>query len=141
MARVNGGMPMPTLLDTHAWVWWVAEDRRLSRRAKSAIEKAQREEALQLSLISLWELAKKVEKGQLRLDRPLDVWLDSATTMPGLHLVDLTRPVLVESCRLPSPLPGDPADQMIVATARQEGAVLITKDRNLLEYRHIRSLW
>jgi PIN domain nuclease of toxin-antitoxin system len=132
---------MPTLLDTHAWLWWVSEDRRLSTKAKAKIAKSQRDEDLWLSLISIWELAKKIEKAQLVLDRPLDQWLDLATTMPGLHLAELTRPILVESCQLPQPFPGDPADQIIVATARHDEAVLVTKDHKIRGYAHVRSLW
>jgi PIN domain nuclease of toxin-antitoxin system len=132
---------MRTLLDTHAWLWWVTHDRRLSARARATIEKSQHEEALSVSLISMWELAKKIEKGQLVLDRPLDQWLDLATMMPGLHLAELTRPILLESCQLPRPFPGDPADQIIVATARHHSAVLITKDRKILDYSHVRSVW
>jgi PIN domain nuclease of toxin-antitoxin system len=132
---------MPTLLDTHAWLWWVSEDRRLSAKAKARIAKSQRDEDLWVSLISIWELAKKVEKAQLVLDRPLDQWLDLATTMPGLHVAELTRPILVESCQLPRPFPGDPADQIIVATARHDEAVLVTKDRTIRGYAHVRSLW
>ena len=132
---------MPTLLDTHSWVWWASQDRRLSARARAAIEKGQRQADLWVSLISIWELAKKIEKHQLVLDRPLDQWLDLATTMPGLHLAELTRPVLVESCELPQPFSGDPADHIIVATARREGAVLVTKDRKIRDYGHVRSLW
>jgi len=131
---------MRTLLDTHAWVWWATEDRRLSRRARTAIATAQREQDLWLSLISVWEVAKKVEKQQLVLDRPLDQWLDLATTMPGLHLAELTRPILVESCQLPS-FPGDPADQIVVATARHDHATVVTKDRKIRGYEHVSSIW
>ena len=132
---------MRTLLDTHAWLWWVTEDRRLSQRAKATIQKSQREDAIWLSLISMWEIAKKVEKDQLVLDRPLDHWLDLATMVAGLHLAELTRPILVESCQLPQPFPGDPADQIIVATARHHEAVLVTKDHRIQDYSHIRSIW
>lgn len=132
---------MPTLLDTHAWVWWVSEDRRLSRSARRVIEKALATDALWLSLISIWEVAKRVEKGQLVLDRPLDDWLDLATDRAGLHLAELTRPVLIESCRLPGPFHGDPADQIIVATARDRDAVLVTKDRQIHQYAHVRAHW
>jgi PIN domain nuclease of toxin-antitoxin system len=132
---------MPTLLDTHAWVWWVTKDRRLSAAARRAIEKGLGNGALSLSLISVWEVAKKVEKGQLVLDRPVDDWLDEATMLSGLHLAELTRPVLVESCRLPPPFHGDPADQIIVATARDRSAVLVTKDRRIRRYAHVRSVW
>jgi PIN domain nuclease of toxin-antitoxin system len=132
---------MPTLLDTHAWVWWVTEDRRLSRSARRAIDKSQTEDALSLSLISVWEGAKNVEKGQLVLDRPVDAWLDLATIRPGLHLAELTRPILAESCRLPPPFHGDPADQIIVATARDRDAIIVTKDRQIRAYAHVRSVW
>ena len=132
---------MPTLLDTHAWVWWVTDDRRLSRSALRTIERDQAKDALSLSLISIWEVAKKVEKGQLVLDRPLDDWLDSATHQPGLHLAELSQPILVESCRLAPPFHGDPADQIIVATARDRDATIITKDQRIQEYAHVRTVW
>jgi PIN domain nuclease of toxin-antitoxin system len=132
---------MPTLLDTHAWVWWVTEDRRLTTAARRAIERSQASSGLSLSLISVWEVAKKVEKAQLVLDRPVDSWLELALTRPGLHLVELTRPILVESCKLPPPFHGDPADQLIVATARDRDAAIITKDERIRGYAHVRSIW
>lgn len=132
---------MLTLLDTHAWVWWVTDDRRLSRSAGRAIDKARASSALSLSLISVWEVAKKVEKGQLVLDRTLDDWLDQATHRPGLQLTELTRPILTESCRLPQPFHGDPADQIIVATARDRDATIVTKDERIHRYAHVRTVW
>ena len=132
---------MPTLLDTHAWVWWVAEHRGLSAAAKRAIERSQAAGDLSLSLISVWEVAKKVEKAQLVLDRPVGQWLDVAIAQPGLHLVELTRPILVESCNLPPPFHGDPADQIIVATARDRDAVIVTKDERIRAYAHVRCVW
>jgi PIN domain nuclease of toxin-antitoxin system len=132
---------MPTLLDTHAWLWWVTEDRRLSRRARTTIAAARRDNDVWLSLISVWEIAKKVEKHQLTLDRPLSDWLDAATTVTGLQIAELTRPILVDSCALPPPFVGDPADQIIVATARHHGAVVVTKDRKIRQYTHARFIW
>jgi PIN domain nuclease of toxin-antitoxin system len=132
---------MPTLLDTHAWVWWVTEDKRLSTAARRAIERSQNKGDLSLSLISIWEVAKKVEKAQLVLDRPVDQWLELAVARSGLHLVELTRPILIESCRLPLPFHGDPADQIIVATARDRDAAIVTKDERIRTYAHVRSVW
>lgn len=132
---------MRTLLDTHAWIWWVTEDRRLSKRARAAITAALAEQDLWLSLISVWEVAKKVEKQQLVLDRPVDQWLDEAVTIPALGVWELTRPILVQSCDLPKPFHGDPADQIVVATARHHGAVVVTKDHRIRRYTHVRSLW
>jgi len=132
---------MLTLLDTHTWVWWVTEDRRLSATSRRAIDRSRASGSLALSLMSVWEVAKKVEKAQLVLDRPLDAWVDEAVARPGLQLVELTRPVLLESCRLPGPFHGDPADQIIVATARDREAVIVTKDDRIRRYPHVRSLW
>jgi PIN domain nuclease of toxin-antitoxin system len=132
---------MRTLLDTHTWIWWVTEDRRLSKRAKAVITGARTEQDLWLSLISVWEVAKKVEKQQLVLDRPLDQWLDDAVTIQGLGLWELTRPILVDSCNLPQSFRGDPADQILIATARRHGAVLVTKDQRIRRYAHVQSLW
>ena len=86
-------------------------------------------------------MAKKVEKKQLILDRGLDAWLDLAAATNAPQFVDLTRPILVESCRLPKPFHGDPADQIIVATARAHTAVLITEDEKIRNYPHVQSLW
>jgi PIN domain nuclease of toxin-antitoxin system len=132
---------MPTLLDTHAWVWWVAKDPRMSKRAKTVVEKSSRRGELWVSMISIWEVAKKVEKRRLVLDRPLDQWLDEATAVDGLRWSELTRPVLLESCRLPPPFHGDPADQLIVATARHLGAAVVTKDERIRNYAEVRSIW
>jgi PIN domain nuclease of toxin-antitoxin system len=132
---------MPTVLDTHAWVWWATADRRLSRRARTAIERAATRGELYVSLFSVWEMAKKVEKGQLALDRPLEEWVDAALAVEGLQVAELTRQILVDSCRLPQPFHGDPADQIIVATARSHSATLITRDVRLRDYAHVRTVW
>jgi PIN domain nuclease of toxin-antitoxin system len=132
---------MATLLDTHAWVWWVTADKRLSKRAATIIRRALASRDLWISMISAWEVAKKVEKGQLTLDRPIDQWLDQAISPQGVGVWEMTRPILVESCALPQPFHGDPADQIIVATARVHGAVVVTKDARIREYAHVRSSW
>lgn len=132
---------MPTVLDTHAWIWWVTSDRRLSRRARTAIDRAQARGELSVSMISIWEMAKKIEKGQLALDRPLDEWVDTALSSEGLHVAEMTRPILIDSCRLPQPFHGDPADQIIVATARAHSGTLVTRDARLRDYAHVRSVW
>ena len=132
---------MPTFLDTHAWVWWVTEDRRLSRKGRATIEAAARGEGAWLSAVSIWEVAKKVEKKQLVLDRPVRDWMDQGLGVTGLMLAELTPAILLESCELPPPFHGDPADQMIVASARHHHAVLVTGDRKLRTYPHLQTIW
>jgi PIN domain nuclease of toxin-antitoxin system len=132
---------MPIVLDTHAWIWWATEDRRLSRKAAAAIARATRTEGVWLCAISVWEVAKKVEKKQLVLDRPLRQWMDQALGLSGLLLAELTPALLLESCELPQPFHGDPADQMIVASARHMGAILVTRDLKLRRYSHVQTIW
>src|SRR5205814_2038633 len=111
------------------------------KKAKAQIAAAGEERDLHLSMISIWELSKKVEKGQLLLDRELDAWLDLATNLKHLHIIELSRSILTESCRLPKPFHGDPADQIIVATARSQAGILITKDKKIRDYAHVQSIW
>lgn len=92
-------------------------------------------------MISIWEVAKKVEKKKLVLDRPLRQWIDEATTVQGLWLAEITPSILIDSCELPQPFHGDPADQIIVATVRQHQGILITKDRKLRKYPHVQTEW
>jgi PIN domain nuclease of toxin-antitoxin system len=132
---------MATLLDTHAWLWWVTADKRLSHRASTTIRRSLSNHDLWISMISVWEVAKKTEKAQLTLDRPVEQWLDQAISPQGLGVWEITRPILVESCALPQPFHGDPADQIIVATARLHGAVVVTRDERIREYSHVRSVW
>ena len=132
---------MPIVLDTHAWVWWATEDRRLSRPAARAIARAAAADGVSISAISVWEIAKKVEKQQLVFDRPVRDWLDRATTLPGLSLLELTPAILIDSCSLPQPFHGDPADQIIVATARHHQAVLVSKDSKVKSYAHVQTVW
>jgi PIN domain nuclease of toxin-antitoxin system len=132
---------MPTFLDTHAWLWWVTGDRRLSRRAAATIAEATRSDGVSLSMISIWEVAKKVEKQQLVLDRPLRAWMDQALGVAGLLLVELTPAILVASCSLPQPFHGDPADQIVAASVRHYGGRLVTKDESLRRYPHVQTVW
>ncbi len=106
---------MRTFLDTHAWIWWVTGDPRLSKRARGAIEKCTGDQGVWISAISVWEVAKKVQKEQLVLDRPFRQWLAEALNVRGLLVDELTVTILVESCELPEPFHGDPADQIIAA--------------------------
>jgi PIN domain nuclease of toxin-antitoxin system len=132
---------MQTFLDTHAWIWWITRDRRLSKHAQTAILNSCRRDGIWISVISIWEVAKKIEKKQLVLDRPLRQWLDSAMSVEGLFIAELTGDILIESCELPQPFHGDPADQIIAATVRHCSGRLITKDQKLLDYPHLNCVW
>jgi PIN domain nuclease of toxin-antitoxin system len=132
---------MRAFLDTQAWIWWVTRDRRLSPQAFAAIRNAAKHDGAWPSAISIWEIARRVEKEQLVLDRPARAWLESALGAEGLCVAELTPDILLESGQLPKPFHGDPADQMIVATVRHHRGRLITRDRALRSYPHVQCLW
>lgn len=127
------------VLDTHIWVWWVHGDERLTTTQAEVIA-ANETDVIGISAISCWEVAKLVEYGRLELPCPLSEWFEQALGYPGVCLLALTPEIAVESTRLPGRFHRDPADQIIVATARIHGCALVTSDANLLKYPHVETI-
>ncbi|HXA65720.1 MAG TPA: type II toxin-antitoxin system VapC family toxin [Bryobacteraceae bacterium] len=116
---------------------------RLSRRAVSALRDAESAGNLRVSVISVWELGMLEQHGRVALPMNIRSWVEEALSKPGISLAPLTPEIAIESSNLPGNLPGDPADRIIVATARAWNATLLTKDKRLIEYsrqRHVRVL-
>lgn len=134
-------MQMKYLLDTHAWICWHMHPQNLSRKATSLIKNPNRYDELLLSAISPWEFSKLLEKGRIGISCDPESWINSALDMPKLRIVPLTPILAYHSTVLLKPFLGDPADQIIVATAREENATILTKDKILRGYKHVRSLW
>ena len=120
---------MRYLLDTHVLVFWYADDRKLSRPYRQLLGRIERRgEQIGVSAISLWEIAKLVERSKLQLQRSLDECLAEVETNPSIELLPISARIAAESTRLGPAFPRDPADQLIAATARCHGLVLLTKD-------------
>ncbi|HIG29822.1 MAG TPA: type II toxin-antitoxin system VapC family toxin [Verrucomicrobiales bacterium] len=132
---------MKYLLDTHTWIWWHMKPNRLSKKVRSLISNKKAYEELLISAISPWEFCKLIEKGRLGIIGNPKEWLSAAFTMPKLRLVPLTPGIAYQSTILPPPFHNDPADQIIVATAQDQGATILTKDRLMLDYREASTLW
>lgn len=132
---------MKYLLDTHTWIWMSAFPDRLSPTCVNLFKNLGEPDELLLSAISLWEVCKLVEKNRITLLADLEEWVASALDMPGLRLVPLDFRVFLRSTTLPQPFHSDPADQMIVATARLQDATIVTKDKLLQDYPHVKTLW
>src|SRR5687768_4419986 len=125
----------PLVLDTHVWIWMLeGVESELSAATIAAIEEAGGRAELVISAISIWELGMLEAKGRITLSRSIDEWVRAALTAPGLRLADLTPEISLESTRLPRSSHGDPADRMIVATARVLGGTLVTCDDRILSY-------
>ena len=132
---------MKYLLDTHTWVWWHMNPDKLSQKVKDIILDLDGYDELLLSAISPWEFCKLLEKKRLGISCNPEDWLESALDMPKLRLVHLSPALAYRSTSLPSPFHDDPADQIIVATGREENAIILTKDEKILAYDHVQSLW
>jgi len=120
------------ILDTHIWIWWVDDHPKLSPQNRDIIQ-AHQTSGLGISIISCWEIAKLVEKNRLTFESSIEEWLELALKYPGVQLLPLNLPIILESTRL-SGFHADPADQIIVATAKINGLSLITQDEKILNY-------
>jgi PIN domain nuclease of toxin-antitoxin system len=127
------------VLDTHVWLWWVAEPQRLSRAAREAIDRTER---LGVATISCWEIAMLVEAGRVELDRALETWIEQALADPRTQSLPLTSTVAVRAALLGRErFDGDPADRIIYATARDAGASLVTRDQALRTFDPRGTIW
>ena len=132
---------MKYVLDTHAWIWWNMHPKQLSQKVRTLLSTPKRYEELLLSAISPWEFSKLLEKGRIGISCSPEEWISEALAMPKLRLVPLTPTIAYRSTSLPQPFHHDPADQIIVATAREENATVITKDEFIQGYSHVRTFW
>ena len=123
------------VLDTHIWVWWVH-----GAQAHAAVLQQHEESGLGVSAISCCEVAKLVEKGRLTLPCAIDEWMRLALGYPGITLLPLEPGIAIESTRLPRPFHNDPADQIIVATARIHRCPVVTVDKKISDYAHVQVL-
>jgi PIN domain nuclease of toxin-antitoxin system len=120
------------LLDTHVLIWLMFGDNRLGSRAKAEIARIGRAGDLLVSAITPWEIGVLVNKKRVDLHRDILVWIREALSMPGVSLISLDPEIAVASTRLPFEMHSDPADRILVATARHLGATLVTADHALL---------
>lgn len=122
------------VLDTHVLVWALHDNPRLGAWAKGQIDAAGRAGEVLVSAITPWEIALLAEKGRLALARDTRAWLDEALAMPGIGLAPITPAIAVDSVGLPGEFHADPADRLIIATARDADATLFTVDSAILGY-------
>lgn len=105
------------------------------------MQRERRRAGLIVSVFSAWEIAKLVQKGKLKFSIPCREWIAEAIGTDGVTLHPLTPEICVESSELPGVFHGDPADQIIVATARVLSIPVVTSDRKILDYPHVQSVW
>jgi len=129
------------VLDTHVLVCWVSSDPALSEAAKGAIEKELDGGEIVVSSISAWEIAMLVERGRLILSMDVGSWLATVAQIESVSFLPVDVEIALKSVDLPGEFHKDPADRMIVATARKLAVPLVTKDEKICGYPHVKTIW
>lgn len=120
------------LLDTHVLLWAMSNQPWLGRQTTRTIDMASHENRLVVSAITPWEIGLLESKKRITLQKEIGIWIREALAQPGLSLIPLEPEIAVASTRLPFDMHPDPADRILVATARHLGATLVTADKALL---------
>jgi len=123
------------LLDTHVWLWFARGNAdRLADGARLQIEDATYQGKLAVSAITVWEIAMLEVKDRITLGAPCEKWVANALKLPGLRLIGPEPETAIASTRLPGKFHPDPADHILVATARALDATLSTVDERIIAY-------
>ena len=119
---------MTILLDTHVWIWWLLGSDQLPRKERQGLDHVASRGGLRLAAVSLWETQTLHAKGRLTLTRPFDIWIRDAAAANVVQVVPLDVEVVIAIDGLPASFHGDPADRLIVSTARAHKIPLATHD-------------
>lgn len=125
------------LLDTHIWLWSVEDSPRLRGRFADLI--SDNRENVCVSVVSCWEISMAHAKGRIELGAPPREWFEKVIAQSGILVLPLTPRIAADAYSLPGVFHGDPADRMIVATARSRDCLLLTEDEKILKYPHVRT--
>ncbi len=129
------------ILDTHALIWWVNDDPALSNNARKLINNSRKTERIIISSMTTWEIAMLVKLDRLVLSMPLKEWIGKIERLPFIRFIPVDNVIADDAVNLPGEFHKDPADRIIVATARSLNATLITSDKKILDYAHVRTKW
>lgn len=125
---------MPLLLDTCAAIW-MAAGAAMDSEAEDAIDRARdMSESVYVSAVTAWEVGLLASKGRFAAPLSPKAWFDRLMAIDSFALVNVTPALFIESCFLPGKLSRDPGDRIIVATAREHGLTIVTRDRKILDY-------
>jgi PIN domain nuclease of toxin-antitoxin system len=123
------------VLDTHIWIWLMNGDERIKKAGFIPnIQMAAKTSSIKIASISLWEVAMLAARGKISLEEGTFNWIRKALSAPGILVCPLSPEIAVDSVNLPGTFHGDPADRIIVASARLLNATLVTSDRQILRY-------
>ena len=130
---------MRVVLDTCAILWAVSEPEVLTEKSRSVLISESTE--VLVSPISCAEIACAVERQRILLDRHWRLWFRHFVELNQWTVVPIGLSVIEEAYSLPEYTRRDPADRIIVATARKQDCAVITADREIIEYPHVDTIW
>jgi PIN domain nuclease of toxin-antitoxin system len=123
------------LLDTHVWIWHVeGNTRRVGVRTARLLRRWTDEDVLRVSPLSVFEVAALYASGRVELSRSLEQWIAGAMLDGGVRVAPLSMEAALEAGRIGAAAVPDPVDRLLIATAREVGATLVTADRRILDY-------
>jgi PIN domain nuclease of toxin-antitoxin system len=123
------------LLDTHVWLWSVEGDaRRIGRRTRQLLSRAESREAIRVSPATLFEVAALHTLGRIRLAQAPDEWMRESLSVAGIRVAELSPAIAIDAGAIPRAALADPLDRLLVATARRLQATLLTSDTRMLDY-------
>jgi PIN domain nuclease of toxin-antitoxin system len=131
------------LLDTHPLIWFSQGDERLGKQTRRLIIDCSGRDDVLLSPISFWEVAMLVRKGRVSLGMSTHAWATAIQASNRMRIADLSPAAAVDAGELPDDIHGDPADRLLIATARSSGCTIVTADRKILGYGkagHVRAI-
>lgn len=130
------------LIDTHVLLWWIGDERgQLSAAAKRAIDAELDGGTICVSSVSAWEIAVLAAKGRIGLSSTVADWLAMVEAMQVVRFVPLDNEIAVRSVQLGDDFHKDPGDRFIVATSQKLGVPLVTADKQIRNYPHVRTIW
>ncbi|MDX8381680.1 MAG: type II toxin-antitoxin system VapC family toxin [Ghiorsea sp.] len=128
---------MRLLLDTHALIWAVTLDEKLSQKAKELILDTDNE--LYLSVASIWEMSIKASLGKLILQQPLEQIINEQIQMNGLNILNIEAAHALAVASLPWHH-RDPFDRLIIAQSQLEKLTLVSCDASMSDY-EVECVW
>jgi len=129
------------LLDTHALVWWLSDSKQLSRPALKTIQRSSKANGIAIASITLWEIAFLLSRGRLKAHGTIRQTVQNYVERSNAHVFDVTAEIAAVASQLPSDIPGDPCDRLIVATALVHAIPLITRDTRIHASHACKAVW
>ena len=122
------------ILDTHVWIWLMSGEKVFKQSFLHLLSKRKKRPYIYISPISIWEVGVLVEKKRVQLEMDRLEWVENSLEFSDFEIVPITTRIAIQSSRLPGNLHGDPADRLLISTAHESNAVLVTCDQKILQY-------